>query len=326
MRCSLLILFSFAISAGLYADSSVDLKREAALKGIAACLRRNEASSRECKSLNKNVEILVDIYRQGDKSVLPTLLRFTYLTKFYDETLVADPDSFLTAVSNLPNADQRSVAAGLAGSRFGLARRQFDAVRATLSDVPESSPNYQLAHDCLAILETTNASFLLNYFPPQTFVGRSGDFQVRWYSSEMYALDEKPLWSAVPAEVSTYRITVLPAFSAPESVELTVLADGTGRTRLRKTNSQHVHLDTDSYRTTSPQNLADFFGALNRSNFWKLPTESPQRGLDGAEWILEGVQDDNYHIVVRWCPGKTPFGQLGQELFEIAGDKLRGGC
>ena len=101
MRTSFLIVFTFAISTALYASTSVDPKREAALKGIAACLRRNEGSSKECKTLNKDVETLVEVYRLGDRTVLPTLLRFTYLSEFYAETLSADPNGFLAAVSNL---------------------------------------------------------------------------------------------------------------------------------------------------------------------------------------------------------------------------------
>jgi len=45
------------------ADSLLDEKRDKALKGVEACLRRNEVSSRECKSLNRNVQTLVEVYR-----------------------------------------------------------------------------------------------------------------------------------------------------------------------------------------------------------------------------------------------------------------------
>ena len=68
------------------------------------------------------------MYRQGDKIVLSTLLKFTYLTHFYGETLVSDPDGFLTAVSQLSEAGQRAVATGIAGRMFGVPRMRFDAV------------------------------------------------------------------------------------------------------------------------------------------------------------------------------------------------------
>jgi hypothetical protein len=254
------------------------------------------------------------------------LLRFTYLCDFFGEALVGDPEGFLSAVSHLPEPDQHAVARGIAGGMLGLLRPRFEAVRATLTAVPDSSPNYQLARTCLLTLETNNASFLVNYFPPQTFTGRTDDFQTRWFSRELYALEEKPLWPPASGSERTYRITVLPAFTVPESATLTVLADGSGQIKFRATDGRHEHLSVESASTISSQQVADFTALLNRVQFWQMPTESRQGGLDGAEWILEGVQDGSYHIVHRWCPGKTPFGEAGRSLFDLAGHKSRGIC
>src|SRR5580692_5614988 len=96
----LLVLLLPVVSA---ADSSQAAKRDAALKQINACIQRNKASRRECRKLNANVGSLVEIYKAGDKTVLPTLLHFTYLTGFYDDALLADPSGFLTAVGELPD-------------------------------------------------------------------------------------------------------------------------------------------------------------------------------------------------------------------------------
>ena len=105
----LLIASSVAVANSSYADSSTSASRDKALKGIEACLRRNEVSSRECRRLNKDVQTLVDVYRQCDKTVLPTLLRFTYLSDFLGEALIGDPEGFLSAVSRLSGPDQQAV-------------------------------------------------------------------------------------------------------------------------------------------------------------------------------------------------------------------------
>ncbi len=326
----LMIVSAVAFAASSYADSSTTARRDSALKGIQACLRRNEVSSRECKSLNKNVQTLVDSYRQGDKSVLPTLLRFTYLSDFYGEALIGDPDGFLSAVSRLSDADQFAVASGLAGGMVGLLRPKFDAIRATLMTVPDSSPNYQLARTCLGVLETENASLLADYFPPQTFTDRAGEILVHWFSRELYALEEKPLWPPASGNQRTYRITLLPSFSPPESVTLTVSADGSGQINFRAADSRRQHLSVDSGSTMTPQQVAGFSQSLYDLQFWQLPTQLPQLRreieMDGTEWILEGVEDGKYHVVLRWCPGTTPFGQAGRNLFEFAGHKLKGSC
>jgi hypothetical protein len=170
-----------------------------------------------CRGLRKNVQTLVDIYRQGDRTVLPVLLRLrlTYLSDFYGEALVGDPDGFLSVASHLSEAEQHGVAIGIAGGMFGLQRPRFEAVRAVLTTVQDLSPNYTLARMCLVTLEAENASSLVNYFPPQTFTGRGGDFKTHWFSRELNGLEEKPLWPPASGNERVYRLTVLPAFSGP---------------------------------------------------------------------------------------------------------------
>jgi hypothetical protein len=322
--CCFVIVATATILYSSNADTSVNARRDEALKGVDACLRRNEISNPECKSLNKNIQTLLDVYRQGDKTVLPTLLHFTYLCDFFGEALIGDPDGFLSAVSHLPETNQEAVANGIAG---GIASGQrYQSIRSALMTVSDSSSNYQLARKCLVTLETENALLLVNYFPPQTFANRSGDFLVHWFSRELYALKEKPLWPPTSENERTYRITVLPAFSVPESVTLKVIGDGSGNVNLRATDRYRRLLAVDKAKTISAKQAADFTSLLNRVQFWQLPTESGQLGVDGTEWILEGVQDGTYHVVVRWCPGRTPFGKAGRKLFDLAGYSSTGAC
>ena len=179
---SILVLAASVVS---YGQTRLTTKRDKALEGKEACLRRNEVASRECKHLKQNVETLVEVYRSGDKSVLPTLFRFTYLTDFYDEALLSDPDGFLTAMTQLSQKEQQAVAAGIAGA-FGLRDvDRFKAIRALLANVPEVSPTKAVAAVSLNVVETKNASLFVNYFPPGTF---ASSFQVAWYSSDMYQL------------------------------------------------------------------------------------------------------------------------------------------
>jgi hypothetical protein len=322
----LLIAAVLAIATSSYSDSSVSEARDAALKRIAACLKRKEVSLRECKNLNKDIQTLVDVYRQGDKSVLPTLLQFTYLGDFLGDALIGDADGFFSAVARLPERSQEDVAFGLAGDMSGLQRPRFETIRTTLISVPDSSPNYQLAQTFLRTLETENASLLENYFPPQSFVGPAGDFQVHWFSRELHALEEKPLWPPASEIERTYRITVLPAFTGLESVTLTVAADGAGQMEFRSADARHQHMSAGTVLTISPQQVIDFTSSLDQIQFWKMPTELSRNGYDGADWLVEVVQDGKYHVVDRWCPGRTPLGAVGQILFKLAGHKYSGGC
>jgi len=229
MRTSAILLV-FAVTTVIFcnAETSPAARRDEAVRKIDACLRRNEVSSRQCKKLNQNVQVLVDAYRGGDKSVLPVLFKFTYLTEFYDEALLNDPDGFLAALNQLPEKARKGVAIGVAGGSLRrLTQPQFTELRALLTGVPQSSPIKGVAQECLQQLETNNASLFLNYFPPQTFTGRTADFQTFWYSRDLYALGEQPLWSPDSSGV-TYRFTHLGAFTGPKSATLTVSTPAAG--------------------------------------------------------------------------------------------------
>jgi hypothetical protein len=327
-------LVALLLSILSFADSSLTSRREAALKAINACVQRNEVSSRECKKLNANIQTLVDIYKQGDKSVLPTLFKFTYLTDFYGDALLADPDGFLTEMSRLPEKDQKAVAAGIAGGMFGLrTKERFEAIRAVLGEIPDSAPIKTTSQICLRTVERKNASFFLSYFPPQTFMSRAADLQLRWYSADMYALGERPLWPPSTERETIYRLTYLPAFSGPSVITLTVSPGGDGRVAIKTIDGDREVTKVDDTSTASQDQLARFLSLLDQAHFWETPTELPRRGLDGAEWIMEGVRDGNYRTVVRWCPDiehqtadEIRFGDAGRLLFDLSGHKHVGGC
>jgi len=147
---AILLVSTFAISILSHAESSPTTRRDEALRKVNACLPGSKASSRQCKNLNQNIQVLVDVYRSGDKSVLPALLHFTYLTDFYDEALLSDPDGFLAAIKGLPEKEQRQVADGIAGGPFRpLEKARFEAVRTLLTGIPESSSTTHIAEVCL---------------------------------------------------------------------------------------------------------------------------------------------------------------------------------
>jgi hypothetical protein len=337
LRIIALSILALAVPVISHCQTSLTSKREKALEGIKACLHRNEVSSRECKHLNQDVATLVEVYRGGDKSVLPTLFRFTYLTDFYDEALLSDPDGFLMAMTNLSKKEQQAVAAGIAGGMgFKLLDvDQFKAIRALLASVPETSPTRAVAEVSLKVVETKNASHFVNYFPPRTFTSPAANFQVAWYSSDMYQLGETPLWPPPSESERTFRFTYLGAFSGPEVVTLTVLPDGSGKVKLAMVQQWPEQAKSEKLATVPADRVSDFLGRLDGAHFWEMPTESQHRGVDGAEWIMEGLQDGRYHIAVRWCPNlyehspnkdDAAFAEAARFLFQLAGHKHIGSC
>jgi hypothetical protein len=326
-----LIILTLAALVSTAAETTRTPQREKALHRIESCLRLNDVSGRRCKHLKQDVQGLVDLYRAGDKSVLPTLFRFTYLTDFYDEALLSDTAGFLFAMAQLPAREQQGVADGLAGGpQFGLRNSdRFKALRKLLSSYPADSAIKPTAKLALKSLETYNAWRFVAYFPPRAFDSRTAGFQLAWYSSAMYYMGERPLWPPADCDEKIYRFTHLGAFSGPKAITLKVLPDGTGQVNI--VEGQNALRGAPQERTAfaTSESVSLFMRALEQAHFWQLPTHSDRRGEDGAEWIFEGVQHNNYQVVVRWCPGTyehapedAAFADAARVLFQIAGGKL----
>jgi len=325
------LLFALVFSTSSYAEASLAARRDKALEQIKSCLQRNDVSSRQCSSLNKNVETLVEVYEKGDKSVLPTLFQFTYLTDFYDDALLADPKGFLSALALLSKEGRQSVALGVAGGTFGLhSKKEFDVLRALLASVQESSSSEETAQQCLHALESNNASFFVDYFPPHTFTSRSATFQIHWYSRDMYALGEKPIWQTLANGETTYRLTLLSAFSGPRVITLSIMPNGTGSLTIKSLNNDRLVFLIDEQTSVSTERVIAFRALIDKAQYWRMPAEIPDRGMDGADWILEGLQSGTYHVAIRWCPDNHPhseqeaaFAKAASMLFEFAGHKLK---
>jgi len=70
-------------------------------------------------------------------------------------------------------AIKRKLLSGLLGRRRGLTKDRFETIRTSLADVPQSSTVYGVAQRMLRTVEASNASILVDYFPPDTFTSRA---------------------------------------------------------------------------------------------------------------------------------------------------------
>jgi hypothetical protein len=72
----------------------------------------------------------------------------------------------------------------------------------------------------------------------------------------------------------------------------------------RLTSGVHIpiHLDLDTRMPVSNSVVNDLKERLDRIRFWSMPTFSEDRGLDGADWVLEAHLDGRYHVVDQWSP------------------------
>ena len=330
LSTSLVLMLGSALL--LPALTAPQLSREEALRKLEACV--NSKTGEECNDIKVAAETLARLYRQGDKSVLPALMEAPSMGEFLADALLDDTAGYLSALSTLPAPRQPGVeskmAGGLfslsreryealwsalvtinssaapsqgdeailAGGGFGLPRERFEALQSALLKISSDSPVYPLAQSSLRQLRIANARLLTAYFPPKAFTSRAGGFLTNWYSSELYALGEAPLWPPA-ANQHVYRFTVLPSMSLNVSVTLTVSANGGGVIRER-TGVQVLGVPgRERTLTLTPHQVNDLLTLIGQADFWRMPAEIDRRGPWWAECIMEGVRDGQYHVVTR---------------------------
>jgi len=72
-------------------------------------------------------------------------------------------------------------------------------------------------------------------------------------------------------------------------------------------------------RALSPVEREKLMANLSRIDFWRMETNSGGAGLDGAQWIMEGVHDGRYHVVDRWSPESGAYREACLLFVELAG-------
>ena len=152
-------------------------------------------------------------------------------------------------------------------------------------------------------------------------------FENEWYSKMLYALEE-PILKDYRGEKEIYRFTWLRTFHHPVSIIIikenekiaitTKVSDGKGGYEPGNIiYNKTVELSDNDYKI--------LLRKINISDFWKMKTESKIMGNDGSQWIIEGVKNNQYKLVIRWTPIVTEelrnFREIGE--FLISKSNLR---
>lgn len=126
------------------------------------------------------------------------------------------------------------------------------------------------------------------------------------------------------ASLIAYRFLWLRSFHNPIAIRLTIRPDGTGSLVAKVTSGRGGYPAGVMTQSASVEirreEVQRFQDLLQKATFWALPTEAPIPigGLDGAEWILEGVLSGEYHVVDRWSPKKDDYAILCLYLLQLS--------
>jgi hypothetical protein len=159
------------------------------------------------------------------------------------------------------------------------------------------------------------------YFPSGK-LGKLDSLLSRWYSKQLKGMGEPSLSDPNGTGEFAYRFLWLRSFHHPISVRIqkngvsavlhAVEFDGAG-------GYSPGRLAKETNRELSPSELETVMAKLEKAGFWQLKTEVDDRGFDGAEWIMEGHQGANYHIVTRWSPESGDFRELCLYFLQLSG-------
>jgi hypothetical protein len=165
------------------------------------------------------------------------------------------------------------------------------------------------------------------YFPPGVF-GQNvqlSAYKERWYASFLAAMREPSLVETARNDDSTQYRFLMVLNGRALSFRLELLVDGTGELTMKrailhpdKPNSVLVNGPV----TVSAEKVREFLTLLQKAKFWELETEEAsdktRYGMDGTQWVLEGVRNREYHVVDRWSPKNTDFTRVCFFLLKLA--------
>jgi hypothetical protein len=146
-----------------------------------------------------------------------------------------------------------------------------------------------------------------------------------WYSKYLQAMLEPSLSCGPRADGFAYRFLWLRSFHHPIAVRLekvgplatlsAVELDGTGGRGPGKIAKQ-------TQRALSPAEQDKFVARLNQVGFWEMRRDQDRFGSEGAQWILEGIDNGQYQVVQRWSPGTGAYSDVCILLLDLAGFRI----
>jgi len=128
-----------------------------------------------------------------------------------------------------------------------------------------------------------------------------------------------------------YRLFAIPTFTNPLMIKIERQGAEylvTSKTLSGQGGYDPGHLQVVRKHFIAPRDWHRFQDLLRKASFWLLPSEdtrfqlSSKGGglvcLDGSTWLLEGLENGQYHAVERYCPELPKFEYCGLFLLKIS--------
>jgi hypothetical protein len=179
--------------------------------------------------------------------------------------------------------------------------------------------------------QTTRLDFKLDIAEHQIAIFDPADSNwSEFYAKHLHAMKEPwPLKIERLDVTESYRFLYLRSFDPPIAIRINLLKDGSGELLTKITRNKDSYepgiLVTNTTHKLTKKDSEWFLLMVEEEEFWttpRFPTPSSAIGVDGAQWVFEGVKNGNHHIVERWSPQAGKMHDLGI-IFLIHMGKLK---
>jgi hypothetical protein len=175
-----------------------------------------------------------------------------------------------------------------------------------------------------------------SYFPAGLFqpdVVREKGF-AESYSRSLKEMAEPSFQSMVKTGAESYRFLWLRSFHPGVAIRVWKCDRGyclatKQLDSIDKVVGKEIHatakLAIDRSRALTADEWNSFIDALNLANFWSLATvDGAPLANDGAEWVLEGAKESQYHVIARQSPDDGYYYEACLYLIKLSELKVDG--
>ena len=134
---------------------------------------------------------------------------------------------------------------------------------------------------------------------------RSHDNYNHWFSRYLSRMQEPVLWKSNSEKEEIYRFLWLRTFRSPVCIRINISSDSSATVTTKVTNGAGGYLPGELIQNStvrlSENQKSNFLDTVNKNRFWTLEN-GKHSGLDGSQWVIEGLKNDEYHVTHIWSP------------------------
>jgi len=148
-----------------------------------------------------------------------------------------------------------------------------------------------------------------------------------WFSRQLAAAQEPSLYltskAIAPSAGTTARFTWLPTFDHPVIIRVTGLASAAPRLIAKQLSGAGGYgpgkIDKQVDRALTSAEVKALTQLLKQTDILTFRPRDCRIGLDGSEWLVEGVDSAGYHFREAWSPDKGPVRDVGMAMLTLTG-------